>query len=1084
MCARTFSDKRYYSQHFKYNPPCNSARREGLAFELSPPQQRALLSGEQEEEPEELSTAPAVPNNDAQAEGSNVSMEADHDQTADSGEEQVPDGIMLGDDDDDVSAISTPEVPSHVPIAYHFGSRDDNSSISSGTHMEVDQSNSDDESSQMVEVVDDPEDIIQKMHCKFKEYCDNALHNFVDLTPDRKAACQLLKLLKDKHCPGGLYEDIWKWHNENIDAREAPDRFQLMKYLGKRYNTQEAKPFTKKMELPFSKARINLVLHDARAQLISLLTDPRIGAEHYLFHDDNPFAPPPKEFEFIDDINTSMSYRKTYEALVEGKDAHPYTDSGRRKVLLPVIFYMDGAVTGQFANLPIEQLKFTIGILNNKARGKESFWRTLGCVKNFIAEETKAKNLIMNSGHVDLNNYLSDSDASEVEEDVEEIAGQLGAVGLEDTDEEDEEGEEFKEKEVPACNAQDLHYMMEAMLQSYKELQVSGFDWDLSYKGKSYQLHFELYVAFIKGDTVEHDKHCGSYNSRNKGVKQLCRYCTVPNDETDDAYCDYERKTQEMMQALVQDLKSEELKELSQHLIKNCWYPIRFGLHRPELGVHGACPLELLHWMLLGKYKYLRIAFFEQLGPDSAVAQEINAMARTMGKFLKRQSDRDLPRTHFSRGIIKGKLMAHEMRGVMLVLLATLRSTAGRELLTKESRGKGRKNLGEEYYIKDWMMLLETYLEFDAWLGKEDPYSVSVVKRLSWKVRELMEMEKAVAKRAAGMKYKIFNFHGGIHIPQDILDLGAPRCVNSASNEMHHKGSKGAAKLTQKIPDKFDYQIELRLHEQFGLDLADQEMKGKVTWDYYRKVEEEELVLEEIVPFLTGTKSLMFRPQAGEDTYQFKVCSKMKAKSKFKFGPDLDRYLIDLLLNLPEETQCLKIYTEHHRHGQIFRGSPYYRGGPWRDWAMFDIAMDDDSSASSSENSSGRVEQYPCQIHCFLDLREVKRGMCEYEPDMYAVVECAEMIVNDKEVNRSELFLPYQKELRNQRNNDGITHKRKFYTLSVESIAATACMIPDLGNRKKNCYLRLLPRDQWASLFEDWLEQPHTRQFQNEENNN
>jgi hypothetical protein len=93
------------------------------------------------------------------------------------------------------------------------------------------------------------------------------------------------------------------------------------------------------------------------------------------------------------------------------------------------------------------------------------------------------------------------------------------------------------------------------------------------------------------------------------------------------------------------------------------------------------------------------------------------------------------------------------------------------------------------------------------------------------------------------------------------------------------------------------------------------------------------------------------------------------------------------------------------------------------------------------------------------------------------------MVVNDKEVDWSELFLPYQKELSKQRHKDGKTYKRKFYTVSVESIAATACMIPDLGNRKKNCYLRLLPRDQWASLFEEWLELPHTRRFQTEESN-
>ena len=49
-------------------------------------------------------------------------------------------------------------------------------------------------------------------------------------------------------------------------------------------------------------------------------------------------------------------------------------------MLLPIIFYIDGATTGQFANSPVTAVKFSLGIFTRKACKKEFCWRTLGCV--------------------------------------------------------------------------------------------------------------------------------------------------------------------------------------------------------------------------------------------------------------------------------------------------------------------------------------------------------------------------------------------------------------------------------------------------------------------------------------------------------------------------------------------------------------------------------------------------------------------------------------------------------------------------------------------------------------------------------
>jgi hypothetical protein len=64
-----------------------------------------------------------------------------------------------------------------------------------------------------------------------------------------------------------------------------------------------------------------------------------------------------------------------------------------------------------------------------------------------------------------------------------------------------------------------------------------------------------------------------------------------------------------MIRSLIDNKDVEGLKSMSQQQIKNAWHPIRFGAHNNE-GVHGATPLEMLHALLLGIFKYVHDCFF------------------------------------------------------------------------------------------------------------------------------------------------------------------------------------------------------------------------------------------------------------------------------------------------------------------------------------------------------------------------------------------------------------------------------------------------------------------------------------------
>ena len=102
--------------------------------------------------------------------------------------------------------------------------------------------------------------------------------------------------------------------------------------------------------------------------------------------------------------------------------------------------------------------------------------------------------------------------------------------------------------------------------------------------------------------------------------------------------------------------------------------------------------------------------FFDLIGDTSNLAEDVNGLAQMHGKLLTHQSDRELPAANFSKGIHKGKLMAKQFWGVLLVMAAVIHSKLGQQLL------KQRKRFGSETGIADWTLLVEMLLEWEAFL--------------------------------------------------------------------------------------------------------------------------------------------------------------------------------------------------------------------------------------------------------------------------------------------------------------------------------------------------------------------------------
>ena len=729
--------------------------------------------------------------------------------------------------------------------------------------------------------------------------------------------------------------------------------------LFERYNMANHVGLYSRITLPHSGASVKIVTNDFEWCVQSLLTDPSIQDKDYLFHDDNPFQPPPPNLDVVGDINTSQVYCNAYRK---------YITNPAKQVLLPVIFYIDATATMQFTDLEVTALKFTFGIFNRKARDRPQMWRIMGYVPKVVKEKAHGRRQFLNSGHVE-SVHLGLSMAEE--------------EGIEGVDAEDSEHK-----------AQDLHSILAKILEPYRKMQdCGGFVWDLSYGGKYLQeIEFIPYVHMIKCDTDEADKLCGAYTSRSGKVSQLCRCCLCPNDESDNPAARIIRKTMPMIQDMIDKNDLEELQNVSQHPITNAFYPLRFGVPDEE-SIHGSCPFEMLHHLLLGIFKYVRDCFLEHTGKDTEAAKALFAIADQYGEQFTRQSYREMPVTKFSSGIQhKGKMTGKKYSGLLLVLAATLRSTMGSHLF-----GGLQKCQNKADHAKNWVRMLEILLMWEMWLKSEE-ISKDHIRKAKRRHQHIMWLLRIVANRQAGLQWKIVKFHAILHMADDIIRFGVPMCFDTGSDESGHKPTKTAALVTQKRKDKFDQQVCLRLNEVHALRLAHEEITtGRDLWQYKWWAEDDNDSDEEETPGEDGIRGTTFAMhEAADGTKSMRVIGRRLVGMSSNNVPIEESFcefvgtLADLVLPYGVH---LVVQSTMVLNNARYRGTPWYDGAIWRDWAMVNW---------------GHHGTLPNKIWGFVDLSAlppnnavVWGGQNPIEPGVYGIVESADP-VSTRNADRSE----------------------------------------------------------------------------------
>lgn len=883
------------------------------------------------------------------------------------------------------------------------------------------------------------------MHDKFRAYCEKApTHLLPFLTKQQQEGLRLMSVLHKTSME--TYDQVLLWYlrtsgkiqpNEQLkDNNEHVSRSVLLDQLSARYNMEDKFPTQKAVILPFTGTKVDLVTYDAAACIESLLSDPRLKDSDFLFYDNDPYAEVPVHKPMYGDVNTGMAH---IEAIRKYKKAP-------NQVVLPIIMYIDGATTGQMKDMPITALKMTLGIFNRKYRDQPQAWRVLGHVQAVTKNISKARKRIRESLHV---------------------AGSLSQLrpgegrGI---------GTKEKNKSGPS---RDLHAMLDKILESYRKLQDNGIKWDLNYKGKLWDVLFIPYLLFIKCDTKEGDLLCGSYTSYTQHVKNLCRYCCCPNEDTDNPQAYYEFKTVPMVKKLVDAQNLPALKQISQQCSPNAFWRIRFSPFN-DRGVHGACASEMLHAVELGNYMYLRDTFYEQVGPDSMAAQSIDEQSQLFGMQFGRQSERNMPNCQFRNGIREGKLNAKEYHGVLLVMASILHSTDGKETLMDAK--------WDEQKIHDWAYLVEIMLVWGAFLG-QDEIPKTLMGKLGIRNRLVMWLIKKTANRKEGMGLRVMKYHAITHLTSDIHNFGVPKNVYTGSDESGHKLTKNHAKKTQKNMATFDMQTARREAEHRVMDLGLAELDGQKLWEYYDPRETESDSDSDGVdgkePFTGETLINLLLDEHGRRAYSIGKGKPSRTPVKKKWDADV----LDFLFVLQEKVgrwmnEKLEIRSDHRRDGKIYRGHPNYRssGEPWKDWVVVDWG-----------NNGGHVS---AQIWCFVILRKLPTsnkkkqkwqdrlnhgGISPLLDGVYAVVEKTAPIPKQVEWNQHPelLFSKLRLEMEGQ-------NKRKLFLVPVEKLVEPCFVVPDFGCQDRKTYFKIANRDTWPSIFQEWMDHPVPAAYAND----
>lgn len=683
--------------------------------------------------------------------------------------------------------------------------------------------------------------INQSLLVKFRDHCNSGIAQ-MPLSQEMKTKVELLQMLKEARAPFYLYSKIWKWAQSACDRQVqfhgAGTRDSAVKELMSRYNLEDTLPVTTSITLPQCGETVNITTHNFLPQLYSMLTDPHLMRdENLLFCQDDPFSAPVSKRGpnyVMQDIIDGSVYREAHKVHVK---------IAGRDLLVPIILYIDKTHVDVQGRLCLEPVTFTLGIFKKEVRNYPMAWRPLGFIVNqsnlcavdgvgrakdyhfvlsFILDslqkaqqmdgiawsfqyKQKAYNVVMkipllfvigdNEGHDKLcgkylNRVASKHLCRYCDVPKEKTgrahahfkyikASQIAHLAANN-----------EVKELQRMSYHCLHNAFTDLIFCDSKLGINGAT-------LAELLHLVQHGLFLYfGAALFGEKAVKKSTSKGKKRKacglNLDLFEEGGND-SDDGVDDSDSRIEEDVEADENVLEDEclELDDDDSDSVASYQSDVMFG----EQGVFAEFGTAASNYT-----KCVSNGVFV-----GDVKVEFNNLAKSYGRLLCHQSDREYDRSYFVSGLISGtkkngkvavsKKNGHEERCVLLLCHIILCSHKGPYFDEK----MGANRCGLYILVMSLLLLLENFLRSPK-IEKKD------ITQLHSFIPIFLSLYKAAVAREVGMGMNFLKYHLLRHLPNDLLRFGPSSSADSSAGESMHKDFKDDARRTQKNSQLLDMQ--------------------------------------------------------------------------------------------------------------------------------------------------------------------------------------------------------------------------------------------------------------------------------------
>lgn len=806
-------------------------------------------------------------------------------------------------------------------------------------------------------------------------------------TSGHQTELRLLQFCERINAPLYAYDELMKCLSTcHIDDKTfVPDftrRNVLVHNLKERYRMKESEPRAKDVVLDDG-TLIRVMVCPFLPTLHSLLNDPRCMRDDcFTFHNDNPYSVP-VETGVRNELHSASWYRNTWKEKCKNKG----------DFILAFYLFIDKTFTDVYGKLNFEPVQFTLSLFNRKTRNSYHAWRTLGYVNDL-------KTI----------NHCTQMDHKKRANDIVP---------------------HYKDSEI---NMRDYHKILSVILQEFGEIQSGGnIRYDLKYKNSTYKLNFIPVLGPIIGDTVGHDVLVGRYCGRTN-VTRICRYCDCHYDNSDNADYKFQYTKQNDIQKLyVESCKDskEKLNNISYHHVRNSLHTIYNG--SDERGIHGLCPVELLHCMRLGILK-IAVECFSDLFTQSYI-DKFDKLLSIISRQLRHQSYRGLPKISFSGSIMNLKRKtADEWTGTIFLISASLQTKYAKYICRKAGIQDNIKNS----YIK----IFEKCLIIEKWLQKEDGYNMHQLEKGREIMIQFMKEYKRTCSRKVGNHMKLVKFHMLLHIIDDIERLGSPQNTNGGPCESNFKPQKKESSRTQRRAHLFHEQMATRIHEQMVIARANVNITEEDTCQQKDRL-------------ISGSK---FGITYDDIEMMYSLQWKRPIEKKQLYDESIIEF-VHRIFFCSDEYSGIECFTEHRINDEIFHGDCSYRGEQeWCDWAQ--ILWDNPEDHCTSRAVIGKIHMFvDCSRYTFQTPQYVN-GLDVTGGEIYAIISSLSWREPMK-MGVSDIFLKGFLE----KNNDEIT----YYVIPITAINGTAVAMHDIDSDKisiiEDEIIIVTPCEEWNENF-------------------